>query len=130
MAPQRIQRQRRKGWRLPDGARIVDRTTRYGNPWHIVKWADGDYLVIREPTNHRRIWVGLEADAHWAGQLHQAHAYAVERYADDLGRGRLPFTTDDVINNLAGHDLACPCPATLRCHADVLLRVANREGTP
>jgi hypothetical protein len=35
MAPQRIQRQRRKGWRKPEGAVIVDRTSRYGNPYRV-----------------------------------------------------------------------------------------------
>ena len=35
MAPQRIQRHRRKGWRKPEGAVIVDRTSRYGNPYRV-----------------------------------------------------------------------------------------------
>jgi Domain of unknown function (DUF4326) len=31
----RIQRKRTKGWRLPDGAMCVDRTSRYGNPYKV-----------------------------------------------------------------------------------------------
>jgi len=31
--PQRIQRKRTKGWRKPEGAVIVDRTTAWGNPF-------------------------------------------------------------------------------------------------
>lgn len=34
-APKRIQRQRTKGWRKPQGAVIVDRTSKWGNPFKI-----------------------------------------------------------------------------------------------
>ncbi len=33
MSPQRIQRQRTKGWRMPDGAVYVGRPTKWGNPY-------------------------------------------------------------------------------------------------
>lgn len=33
--PRRIQRSRAKGWRKPDGAIIVDRTSRWGNPYRV-----------------------------------------------------------------------------------------------
>jgi hypothetical protein len=57
-----------------------------------------------------------------------SRAEAVERYARalDRGGGQLPFTTADVVRELAGHDLACWCPLDGPCHADVLLDVANR----
>jgi hypothetical protein len=32
-APQRIQRKRTKGWRMPDGAVYVGRGSRWGNPY-------------------------------------------------------------------------------------------------
>lgn len=32
-APKRIQRQRTKGWRMPEGAVYVGRPSRWGNPW-------------------------------------------------------------------------------------------------
>ena len=53
---------------------------------------------------------------------------AIERYARALAGGGddLPFTTADVVRDLAGHDLACWCPLDVPCHADVLLDVANR----
>lgn len=34
-APRRIQRRRVKGWRLPPGAKIVDRSSRWGNPFAV-----------------------------------------------------------------------------------------------
>jgi len=33
--PKRIRRSRVKGWRKPDGSVIVDRTSRYGNPYKV-----------------------------------------------------------------------------------------------
>ena len=49
----------------------------------------------------------------------------VRRYRDDLLRGRLSVTVDDVKRELRGRDLACYCPLDKPCHADVLLQVAN-----
>jgi hypothetical protein len=58
-----------------------------------------------------------------------SRAAAIECYARALasGSGQLPFTTSDVVRELAGHDLACWCPLDVPCHADVLLAVANRQ---
>ena len=39
--PQRIQLSRRKGWRMPENTRKVDRTTRFGNPFQADKGGDG-----------------------------------------------------------------------------------------
>lgn len=39
--PKRIQRSRKKGWRKPEGAVIVDRTSRFGNPFAIGKHVEG-----------------------------------------------------------------------------------------
>ena len=52
-------------------------------------------------------------------------AEAVRRYRDDLLAGRLDVTVDDVRRELRGRDLACWCPLSEACHADVLLDVAN-----
>ena len=50
---------------------------------------------------------------------------AVRRYREDLLRGRLGVTVEDVRRELHGRDLACYCPLDEPCHADVLLAVAN-----
>jgi hypothetical protein len=38
--PQRIQRKRTKGWRMPANAVYVGRPTKWGNPFEV--WRDGD----------------------------------------------------------------------------------------
>ena len=105
MSPQRIQRKRTKGWRMPEGCVYVGRPTVYGNPWTI---ADASHLF---PGVDRRAWV-------------------VNQYARELrerdGTGELEFvTTEQIRDRLAGKDIACWCPLDAPCHADVLLRVAN-----
>ncbi|HEX4818751.1 MAG TPA: DUF4326 domain-containing protein [Acidimicrobiales bacterium] len=73
-----------------------------------------DVVVVTRPTK-------------WGNPhpLALGRAEAVRRYRDDLFAGRLVVTIDDVKRELHGHDLACYCPLTEPCHADVLLEVAN-----
>lgn len=52
---------------------------------------------------------------------------SVDLYEQDLRAGRLAFTVDDVIQVLGGRDLCCWCPPGARCHADLLLRIANER---
>jgi hypothetical protein len=113
-----LQKQRRRGSRLPVGAVVVDRSSGRGNPFTVEQiLADGD--ADSEPA---------------------ARALAVRRYTnwlDGHGPRRLPVTKTrladrDWINahmdELIGVDLACTCPVDgLPCHRDVLLtRAAER----
>lgn len=102
VTPKRIQRQRTKGWRMPEGAVYVGRPTQWGNRWMV---ADGTSLVEARPLLVAAFW-----DAIW-------RAMRVEGVAA-LRRWLAP---------LRGHDLACWCPLGQPCHADVLLELANRE---
>src|SRR3990167_7060047 len=43
--PRRIQRKRKKGWRMPDGAVYVGRPTKWGNPWQVGDWIDGQRVT-------------------------------------------------------------------------------------
>ena len=50
---------------------------------------------------------------------------AIAAYERDLRAGRLQFSVEDVRRELRGRDLACWCSPDDRCHADVLLVIAN-----
>ncbi|AUM18278.1 MULTISPECIES: DUF4326 domain-containing protein [Rhodococcus] len=105
--PERIQRQRTKGWRMSEGAVYVGRPTKWGNPYRV-----GD--VNR--------FTGFDIkDAAEAVSL-----YAVE--LETLCRIR-PTAFNRLVESiraeLAGKDLACWCPLDQPCHADVLLELAN-----
>lgn len=56
-APQRIQLRRTKGWRKPDGAVVVARPTRWGNPFPVID-GDRDFAVVLY-----RSWLTVHPDA-------------------------------------------------------------------
>lgn len=95
--PQRIQLSRQKGWRKPEGAVIVARPSRWGNPIRI-----GD------------LWCGIPIET-------RQEAVNAFRALVDAN----PTYRAEVAYELAGRDLACWCPLDEPCHADVLLKIAN-----
>lgn len=108
-APKRIQLRRTAGWKKPAGAIVVSRPSKWGNPWVV-----NPRLATTPARNHYR------ATAAEAVALYRSWVLFAA-----------PFTADDVIDALAGHDLACWCPLVdadglpVPCHADVLLEIAN-----
>jgi hypothetical protein len=112
--PQRIQRKRTRGWRMPEGAVYVGRGSRWGNPWTI-QTPQPDARTVTSPEGRIVLSaVGPDADR-WARTV------ATRRFAKWITTSGLDLT------ELAGKDLACWCKPTDPCHADVLLALAN-EG--
>lgn len=60
---------------------------------------------------------------------HQTREQAVANFRRALLDGRLQNSVERVRRELAGRDLACWCPLDQPCHADVLLELANAQGT-
>lgn len=114
--PQRIQRRRAKGWRMPEGAVYVGRPTVWGNPYRVerINRATWDVLHDREVLS---TWPTQE----------MARADAVMRLVRLFEHDQDPWGKDRVRTELAGMDLACWCPLDQPCHADVLLELANGE---
>jgi hypothetical protein len=117
--PERIQRKRMKGSRLPPGAVCVTRPGRWGNPW-------------REGTTGRT--VGPDGKIDRSGKVLSLRD-AVVSYRNSM------ISAPDMLAaaraELAGRDLACWCPLPGPgqpdiCHAAVLLHLANswRTWTP
>ena len=105
--PERIQRSRRKGWKLPTGSVYVGRPSKWGNEW----------------TMHDA--------AAWNILPPERQAWLVRKYRFDLhgglaGNFEETVTEADVRRELRGKDLCCWCPLGRPCHADVLLEIANR----
>lgn len=136
MSPQRIQRKRTKGWRMPEGAVYVGRPTMFGNPFRVVKspccptWDvvddNGVTYVIDHEWAHDNGW----ADLHRLGALTFARNESVRFFAEDLtywfgGRMKHDAPFREAVETLRGRDLACWCPLDQPCHADVLLAIAN-----
>ena len=131
--PQRIQRSRQRGWRMPSGARYVGRPGPFGNPfkvirgqrtgqWRVVDTGDRSRTLREEPQYVPDQWAG----AVMAVRLFELHTGPLGLYEwDDV---------EEVRRELAGQDLVCWCPLVdadgqpVPCHADVLLELAASPG--
>lgn len=114
--PRRIQRRRAKGWRLPEGAVIVDRSTPFGNPF--IPGREIPFLPGRKVQDKRH-----------AASLY--HGFAPNQ----------PRLVAAAQEQLRGRDLACwcalcdlhrdgkpmgeRCPYCAPCHVDTLIEMAN-----
>lgn len=130
--PERIQRQRTKGFRLPPNCVYVGRPSLFGNPWvredadihHAAGWRAWCVERFREEIKH---W-GLLVDYDAFGPRRKAAAMWARYEA-----GEFETFADIIRVELAGKDLACWCPLEdehgnpVPCHADVLLEWANAE---
>jgi hypothetical protein len=130
--PERIQRRRVKGWRMPEGAVYVGRPTLWGNPWIAGKPAvlhlggmPWQLACSLTPEQAARQYYGLMR-GWWIDHMplppatYPAHK---AKYIADLKRHRNAVL--ERARELRGRDLACWCPLDHPCHADVLLRIAN-----
>ncbi len=98
--PQRLRFLRFEGKPLPEGAKLVTRPSKWGNPFKVTKKTPEGHKVV---VDQFRDWALASEQAAWRAEVR---------------------------SNLAGHDLACTCPVGWPCHADVLLQIANSpEGS-
>ncbi|NUO42378.1 MAG: DUF4326 domain-containing protein [Streptomyces sp.] len=113
--PTRIQRRRTKGWTLAGaadpirGGKIVDRSSRYGNPCKVGLMREMGYEDPHDAaTGNFRVWLaGSRSDAP----------------TDEADQRRERILAS--LHELRGKDLACTCPLDRACHGDVLLHRAN-----
>jgi hypothetical protein len=115
--PQRVQRRRVKGYRLPEGAVYVGRPTNWGNPYHVER--KGSRWVTRAGDSIIGSFEDVRSARRWAAEAYRAWW------------GKRTVSVEEIRTELAGRDLACWCPLVdangtpVPCHADVLLSLAN-----
>ena len=125
--PKRIQRKRKKGWRMPENAVYVGRPTILGNPNRVVKTnrfpdCGGGWSIVNEKH---------EVISPEYGEKHTALKECVELYQRHLlhlwdnERVNHSIAFVSAVDELRGKDLACWCSLDQPCHADVLLELAN-----
>lgn len=110
--PERIQRKRTKGWRMPPNTVYVGRPSKWGNPWHVRDMGRHGPLVQDQVRNS------------YPSTMPIARRFAVWKFrrflSTEFGRKRFP------VEQLRGKNLACWCRIGEPCHADVLLELANQ----
>lgn len=148
MSPQRVQLSRRRGYRKPEGAIVVARPSKWGNPFRLgTRSALARMPSVDTPGKEweyegRISAAGMRHDYHHPDgriaicNIRQMTAQeTVDCYRALLNGGGWPLnfihqggyyrTATEARAELAGYDLACWCPLDQPCHADVLLEIAN-----
>lgn len=155
-SPSRIRLSRRRGWKMPRGAVIVDRRTDFGNPFyrcdsyglirygpeHLARFGrEWDYEGrISSDGNRHDMWFAkddiVETHVRWGTPAEWVELFELTLTDPTPGmmaaapsrQGRMArVTVDQIREKLAGKTLACWCPLDSPCHADVLLRMANAQ---
>jgi hypothetical protein len=119
--PERIQRKRAKGWRMPEGAVYVGRGSKWGNP---ILLSD----VAAQFPSRDTAQVAAIVVQDFAVLAYRVVLRRPNWLSADGTRGPIEFTypsVEEVRSELAGKDLMCWCPESSPCHADVLLEIAN-----
>lgn len=106
-APVRIQRKRTAGFKLPPNTVSVTRPGRWGNPLKVGQWKG--YTAADAVADYRK-WLNREP--------------SVRSFDNVYGT---PPTREEIREHLAGKNLACFCALDQPCHADVLLKIANKS---
>lgn len=132
-APRRHQRKREAGWTTPldeqgRKAVYVGRGSRWGNPFAVVRQADGLYGIPAAVTSGP--WPTFDTAT-------EARREAVHLFALHTGvMGMFEYDDDDLAamrKQLAGRDLTCWCPAPEPgepdwCHAAYLMDRVNEKA--
>lgn len=111
--PERIQRKRSKGWKMPPNTVYVGRPGPFGNPFYIGQ--DGTHEECVEL--HRR-WLCGELSSE---EIRERFVPPNAEWLIWMRRTRLDF-----VRTLKGKNVACWCAPDRPCHADVLLEIANQ----
>jgi hypothetical protein len=104
-APIRIQRKRTKGYKMPPNTASVARPGKWGNPFKIAPGFESEGVKFPEITAESAVALYRE----W-----------IERALQNWP------STGDALAELRGKNLACFCALDKPCHADVLLKLANK----
>lgn len=106
--PQRIQRKRTKGWKMPPNTVSVTRPGRWSNPRKVGMYKG---YTAADAVRDFKAWLNRDV--------------GTESWCLVYGK---PPTTEEIRRELRGKNLACFCKIGHPCHGDVLLEIANTGG--
>lgn len=129
--PERLQLSRKKGFRLPLGAKSVARPHKWGNPFKVghsyltPMYLDPGWVdlarpgMVFYPFNESGWRKDNPQTLIWCETVQQAVSW-FGVWTRHGGQRKA-----EAVRDLCGLDLACWCPLDQPCHADVLLEIAN-----
>lgn len=107
--PIRVQRKRVKGFKLPENTVYVGRPSKWGNPFKVGVFQDDFGKIVCSYST---------------GRYTKKVADALKRYKNYLKWAKIKGLLD--LSELKGKNLACWCKIGKPCHADILLKLANK----
>lgn len=117
--PERIQRRRTKGFKMPENTVSVTRPGEWGNPFVVGGW----YKIGNGQPGYSWTRCLDESLAKKTGYTKlETVEQCIEWYRNLL---RLYPIREERLLRIRGKNLACFCPLGQPCHADVLLELAN-----
>lgn len=116
--PERVQLRRTKGWRMPPNTVKVARPSLWGNPIKVNEKCTATEAVraYRQLLTKSQMWIAQRIKSE-DGHADPFASLNIIAWREKVKRS-LP--------ELRGKNLACFCPLDQPCHADVLLKLANR----
>lgn len=127
-APQRIQRKRTKGWRIPENTVCVGRGSKWGNPFWIIGSGSNWVIFCAEVKNenHNKIAQDIFHNEFLKNTTYTTICAAlnisVEMYSEYSEKTGLKELAKEELKN---KNIACWCKLTAICHGDMLLKIAN-----
>lgn len=115
--PLRIQLSRKKGYRKPEGAVVVSRPSKWGNPFAVKACIEAGFAATIDEARQ----VCVEAFRDWL----RGNGWAAGA-SPNWERDRAKMLSE--LDELRGKQLACWCPLDKPCHADILCELANQEA--
>src|SRR5215213_5445220 len=101
--PERIQRKRTAGWKMPDGAIYVGRPGKYGNPyWHVQRFHGLDLSLKLYEYTAQGIWMPSLLDEMPDGYFRQVYSSHL-----DWTKRFQAHPLEQIQVELRGKDLAC-----------------------
>lgn len=144
--PVRVKRSRKLGYNMqkasPNGLPVVyvGRGSKWGNPFKVVKYSPGNWAIdtggdercAELLMKHGHVYYGTKERAiSDAVKLYEIYLFPYEHASGDVCDFFLSTEMMERIQKeLAGKNLSCWCGLDSKCHADVLLQVANRITQP
>lgn len=138
MIPVRIQRSRQHKQESPNGLPIVyvGRGSRWGNPFRIVKYDDGKWAIKTDGSekcteilinNCHAVYNTKEEATIDAIKCYNYWLLPYNKKNDNIGDFyKSMVVIEDAILTLKGKNLSCWCKKNEKCHADLLLELANK----
>ncbi len=116
--PERLQRKRTRGWRMPEGAVYVGRGSKWGNPFVV----DSPYFVVDMAAYLKGQPL---SEAMWKRYTAQDAVDCYRKwFRAQVGKSGFSLAYE-AETELRGCDLVCWCDPQDVCHADWLIQISN-----